>query len=80
MDGYNIIIIVFDGKMVVFVEVELFWVYFGERFDFLLEVIVRKGKYLICGVVEDVINLIFVEVVLYYFGVWLDVDINFERF
>lgn len=69
MDGYNIIIIVFDGKMVVFVEVELFWVYFGERFDFLLEVIVRKGKYLICGVVEDVINLIFVEVVLYYFGV-----------
>lgn len=69
MDGYNIIIIVFDGKMVVFVEVELFWVYFGERFDFLLEVIVRRGKYLICGVVEDVINLIFVEVVLYYFGV-----------
>lgn len=69
MDRYNIIIIVFDGKMVVFVEVELFWVYFGERFDFLLEVIVRKGKYLICGVVEDVINLIFVEVVLYYFGV-----------
>lgn len=69
MDGYNIIIIVFDGKMVVFVEVELFWVYFGERFDFLLEVIVRRGKYMICGVVEDVINLIFVEVVLYYFGV-----------
>lgn len=80
MDGYNIIIIVFDGKMVVFVEVELFWVYFGERFDFLLEVIVRRGKYMICGVVEDVINLIFVEVVLYYFGVWLNVDINFERF
>lgn len=74
------IVIVFDGKMVVFVEVELFWVYFGERFDFLLEVIVRRGKYMICGVVEDVINLIFVEVVLYYFGVWLDVDINFERF
>lgn len=69
MDGYNIIIIVFDGKMVVFVEVELFWVYFGERFDFLLEVIVKRGKYMICGVVEDVINLIFVEVVLYYFGV-----------
>lgn len=69
MDGYNIIIIVFDGKMVVFVEVELFWVYFGERFDFLLEVIVRRGKYMICGVVEDVINLIFVEVVLYYCGV-----------
>lgn len=69
MDGYNIIIIVFDGKMVVFVEVELFWVYFGERFDFLLEVIVRRGKYMICGVVEDFINLIFVEVVLYYFGV-----------
>lgn len=69
MDGYNIIIIVFDGKMVVFVEVELFWVYFGERFDFLLDVIVRRGKYMICGVVEDVINLIFVEVVLYYFGV-----------
>lgn len=69
MDGYNIIIIVFDGKMVVFVEVELFWVYFGERFDFLLEVIVGRGKYMICGVVEDVINLIFVEVVLYYFGV-----------
>lgn len=69
MDGYNIIIIVFDGKMVVFVEVELFWVYFGERFDFLLEVIVRRGKYMICGVVEDVINLIFVEVVLYYLGV-----------
>lgn len=63
------IVIVFDGKMVVFVEVELFWVYFGERFDFLLEVIVRRGKYMICGVVEDVINLIFVEVVLYYFGV-----------
>lgn len=69
MDGYNIIVIVFDGKMVVFVEVELFWVYFGERFDFLLEVIVKRGKYMICGVVEDVINLIFVEVVLYYFGV-----------
>lgn len=79
VDGHNITIIASDGKMVVPVEVESFWVHPGERFDFLLEATARKGKYLIRGVAEDAINPIPAEAVLHYFGARPDVDINSER-
>lgn len=79
VDNHNITVIASDGKMVVPVEVESFWVHPGERFDFLLHATARKGKYMIRGVAEDSINPIPAEAVLHYLGAEPDVGINSER-
>lgn len=79
VDNHNITVIASDGKMVVPVEVESFWVHPGERFDFLLHATARKGKYVIRGVAEDSINPIPAEAVLHYLGAEPDVGINSER-